>query len=189
MASPRPSRPSAPATKLDALAGSHRHLHRPPKTTRPLQPRLFPIRHHLQPALQSQSPSTDPDRHSARSDQHRRPATVSVPATHHTHSLVSPISLQGAPIDQIKIAIRTISAFGPILVHHVPTGVGPGPVACNEELGASSTPGVNDTSYGDQTATAPASHAFLVRPRRQFQFPRQKHAHVHPQPGSARHVP
>jgi C1A family cysteine protease len=68
--------------------------------------------------------------------------------------LVSPISLQGAPIDQIKFALHAVSALGPILVHHVPTGVGPGPVACSEELGASLTPGVNDTFYGDQTASA-----------------------------------
>jgi Papain family cysteine protease len=85
--------------------------------------------------------------------------------------LVTPISLQGAPIDQIKTAIHAISAFGPILVHHVPTGVGPGPVACNEELGASTTPGVNDTFYGDQTASAglttPSSSGLVAN----FNFP------------------
>jgi hypothetical protein len=86
-------------------------------------------------------------------------------------SLVSPTSLQGAPIDQIKTALHAISAFGPILVHHVPTGVGPGPVACNEELGASITAGVNDTFYGDQTASAglttPSSSGLVAN----FNFP------------------
>ncbi|HEY2819992.1 MAG TPA: C1 family peptidase [Candidatus Acidoferrum sp.] len=65
-------------------------------------------------------------------------------------SLVSPVALQGAPIGQIYAALGVISAFGPILVHHVPTGVGPGPVACNEELGSSFAPGVNGSTFGDQ---------------------------------------
>lgn len=69
-------------------------------------------------------------------------------------SLISPIALQGAPIDQIKAALHTIGTYGPILVHTVPTGMGPGPVACNQELGASSASDVNDTVFGDQTASA-----------------------------------
>ena len=64
-------------------------------------------------------------------------------------SLVSPASLQGAPIAQINSALRTIAANGTNLLHLVPTGVGTGPVACNEELGTSFTPGVNGSAFGD----------------------------------------
>ncbi len=67
-------------------------------------------------------------------------------------SLISPASLQGAPIAQINSALHTIAANGTNLLHLVPTGVGPGPVACNEELGTSFTPGVNDTSSPSTTA-------------------------------------
>jgi Papain family cysteine protease len=67
-------------------------------------------------------------------------------------SLISPASLQGAPIAQINSALHTIAANGTNLLHLVPTGVGPGPVACNEELGTSFAPGVNDTSSASTTA-------------------------------------
>jgi C1A family cysteine protease len=85
-------------------------------------------------------------------------------------SLVSPASLQGAPIEQIYAAIGTISAFGPILVHQVPTGVGPSPVACNLELGSSFAPGVNGSSFGDMinsTGYTPSSNGLVAN----FNFP------------------
>jgi C1A family cysteine protease len=86
-------------------------------------------------------------------------------------SLVSPGSLQGAPIEQIYAAIDSISAFGPILVHLAPTGVGPGPVACNAELGSSFAPDVNDTTFGDMInsagKTTPSSTGLVAN----FNFP------------------
>jgi Papain family cysteine protease len=69
-------------------------------------------------------------------------------------SLVSPASLQGAPIAQINTALRNIGANGPTLLHFLPTGVGPGPVACNEELGTSFAPGVNGPAFGDMVSSA-----------------------------------
>jgi C1A family cysteine protease len=91
--------------------------------------------------------------------------TLVSPAT-----LITPAALQGEPIGQINAALGTISAFGPILVHRVPTGVGPGPVACNEELGASFAPGVNGASFGDQinsTGFTPSAAGLVAN----FNFP------------------
>jgi hypothetical protein len=85
-------------------------------------------------------------------------------------SLVSPASLQGAPIAQINTALRIIGANGPTLLHFVPTGVGPGPAACNEELGTSFTPGVNGPAFGDMVSSAgytPSSSGLVAN----FNFP------------------
>jgi C1A family cysteine protease len=85
-------------------------------------------------------------------------------------SLVSPASLIGAPIDQINTALVTIVANGPALLHLVPTGVGSSPVACNQELGTSFTPGVNLSPFGDMVGTAgstPSSSGLYAN----FNFP------------------
>jgi hypothetical protein len=85
-------------------------------------------------------------------------------------SFVSPASLQGAPIAQINSALRNIGANGPALLHFVPTGVGPGPVACNQELGTSFAPGVNGPSFGDMVSSAgytPSSSGLVAN----FNFP------------------
>jgi C1A family cysteine protease len=85
-------------------------------------------------------------------------------------SLVSPASLQGAPIAQINTALRNIGANGPTLLHFLPTGVGPGPVACNEELGTSFAPGVNGPAFGDMVSSAgytPSSSGLVAN----FNFP------------------
>jgi hypothetical protein len=85
-------------------------------------------------------------------------------------SLVSPASLQGAPIAQINSALRNIGANGPTLLHFVPTGVGPGPVACNQELGTSFAPGVNGPAFGDMVSSAgytPSSSGLVAN----FNFP------------------
>jgi len=85
-------------------------------------------------------------------------------------SLVSPASLLGAPIAQINTALRNIGANGPTLLHLVPTGVGPGPVACNEELGTSFAPGVNGPAFGDMVSSAgytPSSSGLVAN----FNFP------------------
>jgi len=85
-------------------------------------------------------------------------------------SLVSPASLQGAPIAQINSALRNIGANGPALLHIVPTGVGPGPVACNQELGTSFAPGVNGPAFGDMVSSAgytPSSSGLVAN----FNFP------------------
>jgi hypothetical protein len=85
-------------------------------------------------------------------------------------SLVSPASLQGAPIAQINSALRTIAANGTNLLHFVPTGVGPGPVACNEELGTSFTPGVNGSAFGDMVNSSgfsPSANGLVAN----FNFP------------------
>ena len=84
-------------------------------------------------------------------------------------SLASPASLEGASIDQIYTAMRNLGANGPALIHLVPTGVGPGPVACNEELGTSFTPGVNGSVFGDMVGSAgtPSSTGLVAN----FNFP------------------
>jgi hypothetical protein len=84
-------------------------------------------------------------------------------------SLVSPASLEGAPIDQIYAAMRKLGANGPALIHLVPTGVGPGPVACNQELGSSFVPGVNGSVFGDMVGSAgtPSSAGLVAN----FNFP------------------
>ncbi len=85
-------------------------------------------------------------------------------------SFVSPASLQGAPIAQINSALRTIGANGPTLLHVLPTGVGPGPVACNQELGTSFAPGVNGAAFGDMVSSAgytPSSSGLVAN----FNFP------------------
>jgi C1A family cysteine protease len=85
-------------------------------------------------------------------------------------SLLSPASLQNATLSQINSALHTIVGSGHALLHLVPTGVGPGPVACNLELGASFTPGVNGKAFGDMvgsTGQTPSSSGLVAN----FNFP------------------
>ena len=84
-------------------------------------------------------------------------------------SLISPASLEGAPIEQIYAALGTLGANSPALIHLVPSGAGPGPVACNQELGTSFTPGVNGSVFGDMVnSTGTPSSSGLVA---NFNFP------------------
>jgi C1A family cysteine protease len=67
-------------------------------------------------------------------------------------ALTNPSTLQNASLDDIETALASLGSLGLGVLHTIPLPSGTGPVPCNEEIGASSTPGVNSfNGFGDQT--------------------------------------
>ena len=68
-------------------------------------------------------------------------------------ALTNPSGLQNATLGTIQNALTALGAQGFGILHIVPLPLGGLGVPCSEEIGASSTPGVN-SSFGDQTRSA-----------------------------------
>jgi C1A family cysteine protease len=86
--------------------------------------------------------------------------------------LTDPATLAGAPLAAIHTALATLAAQGAALLDAMPPSIGSSSVACNEEIGASFTPGIND-NFGDQTGgAAPAFSTSGIMAN--FNFPNKK---------------